>query len=151
MEAIIVDLDGTLFFTQKRWELCEQETKGKNKTAFWECYQSAKFMHLDEPNLKVIDFVNEMARKGVAVFILSGRMEDTQLQYTLMQLTTYNVSFNGVILRKRGEFSKDSVFKGKHASELQKMYNIILAIDDSKEVREELQKMGIRAITPDEI
>ena len=148
---LLVDFDGTLVFTEERWNKCEEETKGKNKSEFWQCYQSPKYMYLDKPNFRVIEFVNKLAEKGVAVFILSGRMEDTQLQYSLMQLTTYNVRFNGVILRKRGDFSKDAVFKGKHATELMRSYNIILAIDDSKDVRDEFQKLGIRAISPDEI
>ena len=53
---LILDLDGTLFDTSARWNECEKLANG-NKRMFWECYQSPRFMNMDEPKREVITFV----------------------------------------------------------------------------------------------
>ena len=142
MKVAIIDLDGTVFDTQRRFELCLKEAGGKSleelkgaqRRAFWECYQSEKYMDMDEPNYDVINFVRALKARGYFIHIVSGRSE-AQLNATLEQLMKYNVPYDRITLRSKNDYRKDHEFKGEVIqSYLEEGYEVII-IDDSKSVR----------------
>ena len=140
---IIVDLDGTVFRVDKRLEMSKKMARSKQE--FWEYFQSEKFMHLDEPNEKVIQLIQKYWSEGVQIVIITGRLKDKQEKYTYIQLATYYVPWSRIIFREGNDFSKDYEFKGR---ELKKLSNVLFVVDDSEEVRRVATQLGIKAIDP---
>ena len=120
MELLILDLDGTLFDTSERWNICKQMTKTKKD--FWDCYQSPKFMHLDKPRQEVINLVKEIiAKRNPVVIVISGRSEK-QLNETIRQLNEIGIFPSEIILRKEKDFRKDFEFKKEELEKLRRKY-----------------------------
>ena len=142
MKILILDLDGTVVDTTKRFEMCLREVnanslnelKGKQRSAFWNCFQSPKFMNLDEPNYRVIEFVKALKNKGYLVHIVSGRTEN-QLEATLEQLNKYNVPYDKITVRRPNDFRKDFEFKGEVINAYVREGHEVIIVDDSPDVR----------------
>jgi len=141
---LILDLDGTLFDTSARWKECEKLANG-NKRMFWECYQSPRFMNLDKPKWKVIEFVKQLIeeKKPEVIAVVSGRSEK-QREATLKQLSEIGIEPNEVVLREEKDFRKDHEFKGDAIRRLREKYdqNKAIMIDDSDAVLQYLGKEG---------
>lgn len=155
MKVAIVDLDGTLFDTTKRFEMCLKEAggmkleelKGQQRRRFWECYQSEKYMNLDEPKHSVINFVKALKAKGYYIHIVSGRTE-AQLRATLEQLTKHNIPYDNITVRRNGDFRKDHEFKGEIVNAYLKEGHEVIIVDDSESVRNLLPG---KAYSPDNL
>ncbi len=135
---IIVDMDGVLFDTSKRYRLCEEESGG-NRRAFWECYQSPKYMDLDEPKGEVIDCVKGLAGTGVLI-VLSGRSV-RQREKTEEQLRSIGLEPREVVLRGEKDFRKDYEFKLAHIQNLLRKYRAeeLVIVEDSERVIERVE------------
>ena len=120
---LILDLDGTLFDTSARWKECEKLANG-NKRMFWECYQSPRFMNLDKPKWKVIEFVKQLIeeKKPEVIAVVSGRSEK-QREATLKQLSEIGIEPNEVVLREEKDFRKDHEFKSDAIRRLKEKYD----------------------------
>ncbi|AME30103.1 polynucleotide kinase [Acidianus tailed spindle virus] len=149
---LILDLDGTLFDTSARWNECEK-ISNKNKRlfwapdrVFWECYQSPRFMNLDEPKWEVIRFVKRLIeeKKPEVIAVVSGRSEK-QREATLKQLSEIGIEPNEVVLRGEKDFRKDYEFKKFAIKELMEKYDQdkVIVIDDSDAVLEHLEEEGL--------
>ena len=142
MKILILDLDGTTFDSSRRFEMCLKEVganslnelKGKQRSAFWNCFQSPKFMNLDEPKMNVIEFVRKVKAKGYFVHVVSGRTEN-QLEATLEQLNRFGVPFDKITLRRNGDFRKDFEFKGEIINAYIREGHEVIIVDDSPDVR----------------
>ena len=154
---LILDLDGTLFDTSARWFECEKLSRGDRKTlfwrpdrVFWECYQSPRFMNLDEPKWEIIRFVKRLIEeeKPEVIAVVSGRSEK-QRKETLKQLSDIGLEPNEVVLRDEKDFRKDCEFKKFVIKELMEKYDQdkVIVIDDSDSVLKYLEEEeGIEVI-----
>jgi len=144
---LILDLDGTLFDTSARWNECEKLANG-NKRMFWECYQSPRFMNMDEPKREVITFVQQLIeeKKPEVIAVVSGRSEK-QREDTLKQLSEIGIEPNEVVLRGEKDFRKDHEFKRDVIRKLMEKYGQgkVIMIDDSDAVLKYLEE-GIETI-----
>ena len=142
-KVAFVDIDGTLVDTQERYNMCLQEVgaksldelRGERRSAFWNCFQSEKYMNLDKPNWRVINYVNDLKRLGFKIKVLSGRME-SQREATIDQLARYGVQYDELILRKDKDFRKDYEYKGEIILNHVRQGWEVIVIDDSKAVRD---------------
>ena len=146
-KATVFDIDGTLVDVSKRYELCQKEA-GNSKKAFWQCFLSEKYLHLDTPIEKTIKLVQKYFYEGVKVFIVTGRPKSLE-KYTLIQLSTFNIFWNEIYFRGEKNFNKDYKYKSEVIQQLKEKYDILFIIDDSEEIRKVVQeKFGIKAIDP---
>jgi len=131
---LILDLDGTLFDSQKRWEEC-QRLNPNNKREFWNCFQSEKFMDLDEPRLNLINYVKSLINENTTVVIVSGR-NSRQYNKSIEQLNKIGIIPNEIYLRADKDFRKDFEFKAEIVMKILQKYNAeeIFMIDDSNDV-----------------
>jgi len=143
-KAIILDLDGVLFNVESRLAICLTKSRG-NRLKFWELFLSDKYMYLDEPNKRLIEYVRSKYNEGFKIIIITGRCEETQKEATLKQLEKYNIPYDEIYFRKLGDFRKDYMFKSEIVRDLVKKYEIIEVWDDSKDVINELKKIIPRA------
>lgn len=145
--AVVVDLDGVLFDVSKRLELCLEEAGGKRGKAFWDCFQSDKYMHLDSPRPDAVEYVKKKKEEGLCVVIVTGRDAAGQGEYTIQQLQQYGIPYDHIVFRPSGDRRKAAVFKGEVLDELAKAgVKVVELIDDDPAVVEEAAKRGIRAV-----
>jgi phosphoglycolate phosphatase-like HAD superfamily hydrolase len=131
---LILDLDGSLFDSQKRWEEC-QRLNPNNKREFWNCFQSEKFMDLDEPRMNLVNFVKSLIEINTITIVVSGR-NSRQYNKTMEQLNKIGIIPNEIYLRGDKDFRKDFEFKADIISKILQKYNAeeIIMIDDSDDV-----------------
>jgi len=114
--VVVFDIDGVLIDCSKRLLKCEEEA-GSSKRLFWNCFLSPKYMHLDKP----IDFGFEVLRdriaKGLNIVIITGRT-DNMTQKTVEQLKSLGVEGVPIVFRRRGNFTKDYIYKPSAAKRL---------------------------------
>jgi len=131
---MILDLDGTLLDTQNRWNEC-QKIFPNNKREFWNCYQSERFMDLDNPKENVINYLRSLISDNTIVVVISGR-SIKQYNKTVEQLKSINIIPQEIYLRGEKDFRKDYEFKASIVSQILQKYNAeeIIMIDDSDDV-----------------
>ncbi len=115
LKLLVLDIDGTLINTNARFERCLKESK--NSKEFWNCYESEKYIDLDEPNWAVINFVKSLINEDAYIAIISGRNERLR-QATIKQLTSIGIPINELHLRKDGDFRKGFEVKQERINEL---------------------------------
>uniref|UniRef100_A0A7C4FGY5 Acid phosphatase n=1 Tax=Ignisphaera aggregans TaxID=334771 RepID=A0A7C4FGY5_9CREN len=113
---VVFDIDGVLIDCSERLAKCKEEARG-NRRLFWNCFLSTKYMHLDKP----IDFGFEVLRdrlsKSFSVVIITGRT-DNMAQKTLEQLKSMGVEELPIVFRRRGNTTKDYIYKPSTAKKL---------------------------------
>jgi len=145
-EVVIFDLDGTLVDCSVRKYWCELENKA-DRTKFWECFLSEKYMDLDQPKQHIIKLLNDYFEKGYKVVIITGRLYETQYSKTIEQLKKWNIPYHEIYFRHKGDYCKDFVFKSEIIKMLlDKGYKIKAVYDDSVDVVQFIKKQfGIEA------
>jgi 3-deoxy-D-manno-octulosonate 8-phosphate phosphatase KdsC-like HAD superfamily phosphatase len=129
---IVFDIDGVLIDCSERLRKCEEESNGDRK-AFWSCFLSPKYMHLDKP----IEFGFEILKdriaiaKGFNVVIITGRT-DNMASETLEQLRAQGIEGMPIVFRKTGNLAKDYIYKLSAAKRLG--LDVKEVHDDSAEV-----------------
>jgi len=147
-KCVVFDLDGTLVDSSQRYRLCAEESAG-DRTLFWLCFQSPRYMHLDAPRWDIISIARALKEQGYRIVIVSGRNRAAQLQATLEQLREWGIPFDRLILREQGDFRKDYVYKYEVLRKLLtdgECESIEAVYDDSQDVYEQLSKAGFRVI-----
>jgi len=125
--AIIVDIDGTLAIM-------------KNRTPFE--YQK---VHQDEVSLPIADIV-EKYQDHVDIIILSGR-EDNCRDVTEQWLKDKNIKYTALLMRKTGDFRKDSIVKEEIFREfVEPVYNVLFVLDDRNSVVEMWRDIGLACL-----
>ena len=123
--CIICDIDGTL------------AEKGDRSP-----YDYSK-VHLDTVIDTVADMVDENFRRGITVFILSGR-KDSCREQTEMWLRRNYVSYNGLYMRKAGDKREDSIIKKEiYEEHIKGKYNVKYVIDDRLRVLRMWHDIGL--------
>ena len=147
-KLLVLDLDGTLIDSQKRWAEC-QKLFPNDKRSFWNCFQSEQFMDLDSTKENVISYAKSLIDNETVVIVVSGRSEK-QMNKTLEQLRSIGINFNEIYLRKEKDFRKDFQFKGEIISQLIQKYSPaeIIVIDDSDDVLNHISQSfpGVKVI-----
>lgn len=78
------------------------------------------------------------------IIIVSGR-DDTSLELTKEWLDFYKIHYDIILMRKAGDFRKDSVVKREiYEQHIIGKYNIAAIYDDRKQVVDELRSMGLK-------
>ncbi len=94
-KIILLDLDSTIMdvsgrgvaalkdigvqATPKDWSEKVKGLKSRDKSRFFEIFQSDKYTHLDEPNEHVIRFIRKlMAQERLPAVVLTGRLESME-------------------------------------------------------------------------
>lgn len=115
-KAIICDLDGTLCLMN-----------GRSPFDASTCDQ-------DLPNIPVINMVNNYHRLGYKIILASGR-EDLYLQQTQAWLDNHGIKYEILLMRKSGDFRKDSIIKREiFEHHIEGKYNIDVVLDDRNQV-----------------
>lgn len=126
-DCMIFDLDGTLAIMNGRgpfdWHRVHED--GINPAIF-EIYQSMSF----SKKMMGIDFI-----------IVSGRSEES-MKLTKQWLETYAIRYDGIYMRKKGDYRKDSIVKEEIWNEIEKEYNIICMFDDRNQVVDHARSLG---------
>lgn len=118
LDAIIVDLDGTLALHRGR-------------TPFeWDR------VHEDEPNMPVIHAVRAMAASGFTVVYCSGR--DACCREATAAWIEQHVGVDGPLyMRPAGDYRRDAVVKRElYENHIEPMYRVAFVLDDRDQVVE---------------
>ena len=103
---IVLDLDGTLFNTTKREELCR-----KNGQMDWDCWFSDKNLKLDVINEGVLRFIREL---GEDVYIISGRIWERQGVATISQLSPLGLEVRNLLMKPESwRYVKEYIYKAR--------------------------------------
>lgn len=124
-EAVIVDLDGTLFYM-------------KNRTAF--CWDK---VDNDDLNEHVADLLNLQKEKGRTIILVSGRDEISR-EKTIESLNFYKIDYDYLFMRPKDSWEKDTIIKERiFKTEIRDKFNVIYAIDDRLSVSKMWSRIGI--------
>lgn len=129
-EAVIVDIDGTLAFSE-----------GVRST-----YDFTK-VHLDAPDKFVIDVVRGLKNQGYRIVITSGR-EDLCRQQTWEWLCS-NLNFkpDHLFMRKAKDMRKDCIVKKEiFFRDIAPIYHVVGVIDDRPQVVRMWHSIGLRVL-----
>lgn len=143
MNAIIVDLDGTLIDNAHKYYECISH---KNEFDF------RKFMENtidDKPCEGILEIVNSLWYSPKAVIFLTARHEDYR-DVTIKWLNTHiqheKISHYNLYMRNEDENVPDSDSKRKNLFKILEDYNVLLAIDDRQENIEMFRSLGIKTM-----
>ena len=143
MKTIIVDIDGTLANIEHRRYLVEGDKKDWNK------FKSEA--NNDAPNewcVVICDsFYSNPYGSDVSIIFVSGR-EEKYRKLTQMQIVQWTTIFNyKLFLRKDNDYRKDAEVKKEiYEEHIKDKYNILFAIDDSKEIVDLWRSFGITTL-----
>jgi len=146
----VFDVDGVIADVRRRLRKCLSEVNAisinsiprNRRELFWNLFLSDKYMHLDEPNLEVINYIRKLKSEGYKIVIITGRRSDTQRRETLRQLREWGVPYDEIFFRRRDDRRPDSSLKaGIIKWLLSRGYRIVEVWDDSGSVIEKLKKI----------
>ena len=124
-EAILVDLDGTLF------------TPGNRGMYDWDKVDK------DDLNEKVADLLRTNKNLGRNIILVSGRDEEAR-EKTEYCLNFYDIKYDKLFMRPKGSFEKDVVVKKRIFNEdIFGKYNVLFSIDDRLNVCKLWSELGI--------
>lgn len=95
----------------------------------------------DLPNERVIEFAKILKEKGEKIIICSGR-ENDGMQLTLNWLKKYDIEFDEIYMRKKGDGRKDFVIKEEFWRDIIKKYYVVNMFDDRDQVVTHGRKLG---------
>lgn len=117
------------------------ELSGERRWRFWEVFLSTKYIHLDRPNPVAIELAKERKREGYGIVIVTGRPARLR-DVTLVQLTSFGVPFDLLVMREDNFFAKDHEYKRIVVEGLR--LRIAEAHDDSPDVCEAYKRYARR-------
>jgi len=139
-DVVVFDLDGVLVNNNDRYVASLREISPDieshedldrfRKDKFWKIFLSDKYIHLDKPVRSAIDMLNE-ARQQYKIVIITGRTSN-MLDATLKQLKEFGISYDVLVMRREGDFTKDVLFKRMAIEKLN--LNPVYIHDDSIDV-----------------
>lgn len=134
---VIVDIDNTLSFNKKRYELATKS----DGSIDWDILYDYNNVISDEPNLPMIDIINHLHNE-YQIYILTSRPRSI-LDSTLNWLDMYKIKYHFIAMRsKENHYIKDVELKLK-------MYNdfvnddVYCAFDDREDIIDLWKSFGI--------
>jgi len=125
-KCVIVDIDGTLTDTAHRAHHLQKKPKD------WKAFNAA--MHLDAPNLIIIDMVNALWFAGYDIVLCSGR-ERANETITKEWLKQHGVDYDALFMRPTGDYRDDVLVKRELLEQIKAAgYSPQFAIDDRTKV-----------------
>ena len=139
-KAIIVDLDGTLCDCEHRRKL-----KDNGKIDFG-CFLDPENVAKDPLNNWCRELIMGMGDMGYRIICVSGR-EDALKDVTKKWLEKYNVPYDGLFMRKSGDYRKDCEVKIEiYNKYIKDNYEILFIVDDRKQVVDMWREMGMTVL-----
>jgi predicted kinase len=128
--AIIVDLDGTYCHR------CDRQ---------WFDYSKVDQDALD---VTVDGIVNAYAKMGYTILIVSGREGTEECRSkTLSWLDKHKVPYYDLMMRKQGDFRRDSIVKEEiYNNYIKDKFDVEFVLDDRKSVCEKWREMGLKCL-----
>lgn len=131
--AVIFDIDGTLSNPVNRLDYITGAVK--NWQAFYEdCEQ-------DTLHVAIKTLLDDYVANGYAIVLMTGRIESVRAK-TEKWLKSHNISYDLLLMRQNGDFSKDYEMKGRWVDNLPN-YHFITAYDDMTHNIEVFRTKGI--------
>lgn len=136
MDIVVFDLDGTIANIDHRRHLVDGKDKDWDKF-YRQCVN-------DKPNNRVIELLSILYYRDKNVQIWSGR-SDVVRQPTEIWLNKYVVPYNGLLMRKDGDYTPDEVLKENWLKEtISKGFTVSMVFDDRKKVVDMWRRNGIQ-------
>lgn len=128
-DAIIVDIDGTIAFANNR-----------------NIYDYSK-VHLDDPNVEVLDIIKSYVDKNdLNVIIVSGRKSDSAKQ-TKQWLNQHFPRYDYLYMRNEKDNRCDSVIKEEiYDNYIKDKFNVLAVFDDRNRVVDMWRKNGLKVL-----
>ena len=124
---IVLDLDGALFDTTKREELCK-----KNGVMDWNCWFDDRNLKLDTVNEEVLKFIREL---GEDVYIVSARIWERQGVATISQLGPLGLEVRNLLMKPESwKYVKEYIYKARATVWLASHGVVINHVVDDNEV-----------------
>jgi predicted kinase len=128
--AIIVDIDGTLAHR------CDRQ---------WFDYSK---VDQDELDVTVDGIVKAYHKMGYTILIVSGREGTAEcLSKTHAWLKNHNVPFYDLMMRKEGDYRRDSIVKEEiYNKYIKDKFDVEFVLDDRKSVCEKWRELGLKCL-----
>ena len=124
---IVLDLDGTLFNTSRREELCR-----KNGQMDWDCWFDDRNLKLDTVNEEVLKFIKGL---GEDVYIVSARIWERQGVATINQLGPLGLEVRNLLMKPESwKYVREYIYKARAAVWLASHGVVINHVIDDNEV-----------------
>lgn len=134
--AIIVDLDGTLCDTSHRQHLVEAKKWG----AFYDALSA------DPVNSWCRQLIRGMGKLYYATILVSGRPESHRKQ-TEAWLDVHGFDPHELLMRKTGDYRKDSIVKEEiYREDIEPYHEILFCVDDRKQVVDMWRSLGLTCL-----
>jgi predicted secreted acid phosphatase len=125
--AICFDLDGTICDVSHRRQYVV--TKPRN----WDAWNNGISFDVPNPPVKFVYNSLRVSHPNVDIFIVSGRSDDYKNE-TIFWLNKYNFIYDGLYMRKEGDYRDDVLVKSEIVDEIEKTHNILFVFDDRPRV-----------------
>jgi len=128
--AIIVDIDGTLAHR------CDRQ---------WFDYSK---VDQDDLDVTVDGIVRAYAKMGYTILIVSGREGTEECRSkTLSWLDKHKVPYYDLMMRKQGDFRRDSIVKEEiYNNYIKDKFDVEFVLDDRKSVCEKWRELGLKCL-----
>lgn len=144
-KAIIVDIDGTLANIDHRLGFVNTKDTDSEKTQKADWKNFFKNIPGDSVNEWCREIMEAM-RIRYEIVLCSGRPDDYKRD-TKTWLEEHHVFYDALYMRARGDFRRDDVIKQQILDfELLPRYNILMCIDDRKNVTDMWRKNGLTCL-----
>ena len=141
LKALIFDLDSTVANINHRLHhIIGKVNSAKNYKKFFETLED------DIPNDWCVEMMYHFSMSGYHIFIITAR-PDTFGDRTEAWLKKYGIPHDVLIMRKKGDFRKDSIVKKEIYKEcIEKNYDIKFVVDDRAHVVEMWRSLGLTCL-----
>jgi predicted kinase len=128
--TIIVDIDGTLAHR------CDRQ---------WFDYSK---VDQDELDVTVSGIVNAYAKMGYTILIVSGREATDECYHrTNTWLKKHNIPFYDLMMRKEGDFRRDSIVKKEiYDNDIKGKFDVEFVLDDRQQVVDMWREIGLKCL-----
>lgn len=153
MEAAVFDIDGVIADISERLKKALEPFGKKNveelsreeKKKFWEEFLNPQLIKLDKPKVETIEYIKRLSGKGVKIIIITGRNEEKQKVETIEQLKSWNIPYDEIYFRRKGDLRREEIYKKSVIKSLLKRgYRIIELWEDNQRVID-----SIRGLIPE--
>jgi len=125
--AIVSDLDETLFDNRPFF----QTIKSKNNDQIdWQAFEAWQATAAASPLKETKSLVSYARSKGLAVFLITGRMEKLR-RVTIENLVKYGIAYDGLYMRASGDEQSAATMKSGYRKQIEDMgFKIVVNIGD---------------------